>query len=316
MFRSILVTGSTGFVGQALVPALRNTFPAAQIHAAGSSSGESELHCDLTSTDSVNDLIRKTAPDVIIHLAAISHIPTSFENPELTWQVNLHGTLRLLNAAADMKAPCTFLQVGSGDCYGDSFKSGEPVTEDTAFKPMNPYAASKAAADLASYAYRSNPMLKIIRARPFNHTGAGQSNRFVVSAFAEQIARIEAGLQPPTIQVGNLDAKRCFLHLNDVIDAYLQLLQHSAQIDSGDAFNIVSDNPVSIDAVLQLLLQLSDTQIDVQFDPACARPSDIPVAQGDSSRLNKLTGWTPAMNLRETVSDVLDDWRNHYQQDN
>lgn len=315
MFDNILVTGANGFVGQALVPALDAAFPAARIHAAGSVSTTSKLGCNLSDTDSVKQLIDQVQPDAVINLAAISHIPTSFDKPAETWQVNLQGPLNLLDAISATKQPCTFIQVGSGDCYGDSFKSGDAVTEATAFMPMNPYAASKAAADIAVYSYRNRQGLKIIRARPFNHTAAGQSNQFVLSAFAEQVARIEAGVQPATMQVGNLEAARCFLHVDDVIDAYIKLLQHSDTIESGSAFNIVSDAPVTIQSLLQQLINSSDVEISVETDPARLRPSDIPVARGDASALKQQTGWQASTDLQAIVNDVLGFWRNHYQQD-
>lgn len=316
MLHSILVTGSTGFVGKRLVPALQKAFPAAQIHAAGSASSQTALALDLASTESVNRIISDTKPDAIIHLAAISHIPTAFKNPEQTWHVNLLGTLKLLNAVTSRSTPCTFLQIGSGDCYGDSFKQGIPVTEDTPFKPLNPYAASKAAADIGVFSYCNTPNLKLIRARPFNHTGPGQSNQFVISAFAEQIAKIEASLQPPVISVGDLSALRCFLHVDDIIDAYIRLLKNRESISSGSAFNIASDTPVSIKSILNTLLSLSQTEISVETDPERLRPTDIPVAQADSSLLKHATGWSQKTELHDTLEEVLDFWRNHYKQDN
>lgn len=316
LLHSILVTGSTGFVGKRLVPALQDAFPAAQVHAAGSASSPTPFTLDLSSRDSVNRLVNDIKPDAIVHLAAISHIPTSFKNPELTWQVNLLGTLRLLDAAKSISNDCTFLQIGSGDCYGESFNQGSPVTEETSFKPLNPYAASKAAADIAAYSYSHASSLKLIRARPFNHTGPGQSNQFVISAFAEQIAKIEAGLQAPTISVGDLSALRCFLHVNDIIDAYIRLLKNSASIPSGSAFNIASDTPVSVNSALNSLLCLSPAEISIETDPERFRPTDIPVVQADSSLLKHATGWSQKTELRDTLEEVLDFWRNHYKQDN
>lgn len=315
MLHSILVTGSTGFVGKRLVPALQEAYPAAQIHAAGSASSQAALTLDLGSTDSVNRIINETQPDAIVHLAAISHIPTAFKNPEQTWQVNLLGTLRLLDAAKSLPTTCTFLQIGSGDCYGESFKQTLPVTEDTPFKPLNPYAASKAAADIAAFSYCHAPNLNLIRARPFNHTGPGQSNQFVISAFAEQIAKIEAGLQPPTMRVGDLGALRCFLHVDDIINAYIKLLNNRDSIPSGSAFNIASDTPVSINSVLNTLLSLSYAKISIEPDAERLRPTDIPVVQANSSPLKDATGWTQETTLHDTLNEVLNFWRNHYKQD-
>lgn len=306
MFQNILVTGSMGFVGRSLVPALSLCFPDAQIHAMDSGSDRQGL--DIRDEKAVAKLLETTEPDAVVNLAAISHIPTSFSEPKKTWDVNLQGTLNLLNGLQERERECVFLQIGSGDCYGDSFKLGIPVTEETPFKPLNPYAASKAAADIASYSYR-NSCLKIIRARPFNHTASGQSNQFVVSAFAEQIALAERGQKSPSIQVGNLDAQRCFLHLNDVVDAYLKLLLHSQSINSGDAFNIASDSPVEISMLLNQLLDLSEVEISVEVDPERMRPTDIPIACADSGLIKQATGWHVKVGLREMLLDVLEFWR-------
>ena len=318
MNNRILVTGATGFVGQALIPALKTAFPTATVFAVGSGNASSQpdtLGCDLSDRDAVRQLIMDCKPDCVINLAAISHIPTAFANPELTWQINLHGVLHLLDALVELDSPCTFLQAGSGDCYGGAFRSGEAVTEHTAFEPLNPYSASKAAADMACCMYSNKPNLTVIRTRPFNHTGAGQTNRFVLPAFAEQVARIEAGLQPPVIEVGNLDAHRCFLHVNDVVDAYIQLLKEAGNIRSGSAFNIVADQTHSIAAVLEQLLLQSDREIEVKTDPARCRPTDIPMAQGCANALKTQTDWQATTDLPHIIRDVLEYWRTQYPQD-
>lgn len=310
----ILVTGGHGFVGQALVPALLEAFPEAEVYTCSSShreslSGAHNLVCDLTDRAAVTKLVGELCPVCIVNLAAISHIPTAISSPELTWQTNLQGTLNLLDALVANAVECTFLQVGSGDCYGRAFASGDSLCEQTQFEPLNPYAASKAAADLAAYSYSVHPSLKIIRARPFNHTGAGQSNRFVVSAFAEQVARIEAGLQPAVMQVGNLQAQRCFLHLDDVVDAYIALLIHRDGIESGEAFNIVSANAVSISHVLEQLVALSDCDIEIEVDPEKVRPVDIPLAHGSAQKITDSVNWQPQRNLPYILMDVLNCWR-------
>lgn len=308
IFEKILVTGGSGFVGQRLVAQFKQAFPAAVII----SPGVDLPSCDISDAIAVESLLLQQRPDAVINLAAISHIPTSFSQPELTWAVNLGGTLNLLRSAQSLDQTLVFVQVGSGDCYGESFKSGRALTEDAAFKPMNPYSASKAAADLAAFSLRSNK-LKVIRARPFNHTAAGQSGQFVVSAFAEQLAKIEAGLQDPIINVGDLSAHRCFLHCDDVISAYIELLKSSPGIDNGTAFNICSPAPISIQAMLDFLLGLSEVDVEIWRDPGRMRPTDIPFASGDSSLLIEKTSWQMKYSLESILLDVLNGWRHHYQ---
>jgi len=234
---------------------------------------------------------------------------TSFENSGLTWQVNLHGTLNLLDAAATAVPQAVFINIASSDMYGRSFQSGALVDESTPLLPLNPYAASKAAADLAAFQYSATTGLKIIRARPFNHSGAGQGEGFVLPAFAAQVARIEAGLQAPVIAVGDLSAERDFLHVDDAITAYISLASHAANIASGTAFNIASGHSVTIAEMLNLLLAASASGIEVRQDPARLRPVDIPRVCGDSSALRAATGWQPQKTIADLVADLLDDWR-------
>jgi len=310
----ILVTGGHGFVGQALVPGLLKAFPQAEVCTSSRShrqslTGTRNIVCDLTDRAAVTRLVGELKPVCIVNLAAISHIPTAINSPELTWQTNLQGTLHLLDALVADAIECTFLQVGSSDCYGRAFAGGDSLSEQTRFEPLNPYAASKAAADLAAYSYSVHSTLKVIRARPFNHTGAGQSNRFVVSAFAEQVARIEAGLQPPVMQVGNLQAQRCFLHLDDVVDAYIALIHRRDDIESGEAFNIVSAEAVSISHVLEQLVALSSCDIAIEVDPEKVRPVDIPLAHGSSQKIADLANWQAQRDLPYILTDVLQYWR-------
>lgn len=317
---TILVTGGNGFVGQHLLTALAGYSPE-KCHAttldailadptqSTGSIGAVEWHqLDITDRQATFDLVATLKPDVIFHLAAQSHIPTSFANPELTWQVNLHGTLNLLEAAVKANPAATFINTGSSDMYGASFQAGEPVHENSPLLPLNPYAASKAAADLAAWQYAANSSLQIIRARPFNHAGPGQAVGFVLPDFAAQIARIEADLQEAVIAVGDLSAERDFLHVEDVVNAYIQLAR-SNTITSGSVFNIASGQATTIANVLDLMLQSSSATIRVTQDPERLRPADIHRVCGDSSAIRSATGWAPHYSLHQLVADLLDHWR-------
>ena len=317
---TILVTGGGGFVGRHLLAALAES---GQEHCHATTlelrhrlARESAVQwhgLDITDRETTIDLLGVIKPDVIFHLAAQAHVPTSFTNPELTWQVNLHGTLNLLEAATRANPRATFINVGSSDMYGASFHNGEAVTEITPFLPLNPYAASKAAADLAAFQYSANSSLKIIRARPFNHTGPGQSEDFVLPAFAAQIARIEAGLQEAVIAVGDLSGERDFLHIADVVSAYMGLAERAKDIPSGTAFNISSGQARTIAELLEAMLDACSTPIRVQRDPSRLRPVDIRRVCGASDAIQAATGWAPQRSSAGIIADLLEHWRDRIQ---
>ncbi len=301
---SLLLTGSTGFVGERLCE---------RVEQSGTDCGGvtqlSRFTGSLLDDDNVCQQIQALQPDVILHLAALSHVPTCIEQPEKAWAVNTTGTLNLLQACVKHSPETTFIYVGSSDCYGASFKTLQPITEACLLQPLNPYAASKAAADLMVGQYGMSGGLKTLRLRPFNHTGRTQRQDFVVPSFAAQIAAIEAGLQPAVMQVGNLDAERDFLDVDDVISAYFSVIQHVAALESGSVFNISSDQPRSIRSILDELLSQSSETIQVELDPARLRPSDIPRVQADSGRLRQLTGWSPVVPWHETLAAILEQQR-------
>lgn len=294
----VLVTGAGGFAGRSLLPLLAAEFPRAQIIPAG---------FDVTDQAGVTDAVRALRPDACVHLAAIAAVPAAQADPDRAWRVNLFGSLHVARALAENCPGATLLFVSTADAYGHSFKHGALVVESAALAPMNTYGATKAAADLALGAMADG--LRIIRVRPFNHIGAGQSAAFAVPAFARQIARILAGLQPPVIRVGNLDTMRDFLDVRDVCRAYALCLRRADTLPSGTILNIASGTPRRIGAVLQDLLALAGAEVAIEQDPARMRPSDIPLAAGDAARARTLLGWAPQTGWQQTLRDVLDDWR-------
>lgn len=326
-FRSLLVTGGGGFVGGHLLAALARRWPGATLHAtthrappswalARALPGESGLaervrwhRLDIARGAQVGALLRTLNPDAVIHLAAQSHVPTSFQHPELSWRVNLQGTLNLLEGIKQHSPETLLLNVGSSDMYGGAFRSGRPVDEHTAFQPLNPYAASKAAADLAVGQYAASEGLRVVRARPFNHTGPGQRDDFALPAFASQIARIEAGLQPPVLETGNLDAQRDFLDVDDVVSAYLALLELPAAQQRGEAYNIASGRAVAIRELLQALLERARCPITHRLDPARQRPSDIEAVRAETAALRHATGWQPRIPTDTMLERLLNDCR-------
>jgi GDP-4-dehydro-6-deoxy-D-mannose reductase len=299
MLRRILVTGAAGFVGGHLMPVLRRAFPEAELAAAG---------FDLLDHAAVAAAVRAAPPDACVHLAAISAIPAVAQDPGAAWQVNLHGTLALAEAIRDAAPHCTLLYASTADAYGRSFQSGAAVTEASALAPMNMYGATKAAADLALGAMAGQG-LRVIRVRPFNHTGPGQSAAFVVAAFARQIARIAAGLQPPVLQVGALDPQRDFLDVRDVCAAYALCLAKADDVPSGAILNLASGGARRIGDVLSELLAIGGVRAAIETDAARLRPSEIPIAIGDAGQARRLLGWAPQIAWETTLADTLNDWR-------
>lgn len=315
---ALLVTGASGFVGSHLLEALRHRWPDAALHATTQELGNLQnlpaqnviWHTlDIRRGARVSALLRQLQPDVIIHLAAQSHVPSSFREPALTWRVNLQGTLNLLEAVKQESPQSLVLNVGSADMYGGAFRSGVPVTEQTALMPLNPYAASKAAADLAAYQYAASEGLRVIRARPFNHTGPGQRDAFVLAAFATQVARIEAGLQPPVVKTGNLDAQRDFLDVGDVISAYMALLELPESAQRGHAYNVASGQAVAVGELLNILLNCAHCTIRHRLDPARQRSADIQIVSADTSAIRSATGWQPTISHVAMLERLLDDCR-------
>ena len=295
----ILVTGAFGFVGRHLLACLAQSFPATAIVPAG---------FDIRDKLAIEAAIRADPPDACVHLAAVSAIPAARADPDMAWQVNLHGTLFLARAMLRWAPEAVLLFVSTADAYGASFRGGAPVTETTALAPMNTYAATKAAADLALGAMAEEG-LRVVRVRPFNHTGPGQSESFVVASFARQVARIEAGLQAPVIDVGALDPQRDFLDVRDVCRAYALCLRHASSLPPACVLNIASGASRRVGDVLDDLMRYAGVAAEVRTSVARLRPSDIVLARADASRAQSLIGWRPEIAWEHTLQDVLEFWR-------
>jgi len=294
----ILVTGATGFVGRHLLPVLGRAFPEAVLLTQG---------FDVADRAATEAAIGAARPDAVVHLAAVAAIPAARRDPDRAWQVNLHGTLHLARALQTTCPEATFLFASSADAYGAAFRAGEPVREDMPLAPLNAYGATKAAADLALGAMAAEG-LRVLRMRPFNHTGSGQSPAFVVAAFARQAARIRAGLQPPVLDVGALDPQRDFLDVDDVCAAYALALREAPRLEPGVILNLASGTPRRIGDVLQAVLDAAGVEAKPRTDAGRLRPTDIPMACGNASRARALLGWGPAVPWQQTIQAVVADW--------
>jgi len=297
---SILLTGAGGFVGGHLIDTLRRTHPEARLHADP---------FDITDPAATEAAVAAARPDACVHLAAISAVPAARREPDLAWQVNLHGTLNLAAAIRAQVPHCLFVFISSADAYGASFRAGVPVDEAAPLAPLNTYAATKAAADLAVGAMAAEG-LRAIRLRAFNHTGPGQSDAFALPAFAHQMALIAAGRQAPVLRVGALDPQRDFLDVRDVCAAYAACLDAGAALAPGTILNIASGTPRRLGEVLARMLTLAGIEARIETDAARLRPTDIPVAIGNAASARRLLGWHPVIPWDETLSAVLADWRN------
>lgn len=298
--QKVLVTGAAGFVGQRLLSALKRRHPNWVYDAPAAA----EL--DIRDPDVMSRRILETGPDLVVHLAAVAAVTDSVRAPRNTWDVNLGGTVNLVLALQEHAPSAHLLYVSSAEVYGASLNDGR-ASEATLLQPVNPYAASKAAADILVRQAAANGLSATVM-RPFNHTGAGQSEAFVAPAFAAQIARIEAGLQEPVISVGSLDDERDFLDVSDVVDAYVRVIDRRASLAPGAVFNVASGQTVRIGDLLDKLLALSKASISVRVDPARLRPSPIPRVVGDASALRNL-GWSPSVDLDVTLAAILDGLR-------
>jgi GDP-4-dehydro-6-deoxy-D-mannose reductase len=261
---------------------------------------------DLANLEQTSAALEAAQPDAIFHLAGQSNVPRSFEDPAGTLINNTLAELHLFQAVLRLHQNPLLLIVASNEIYGQVRPEDLPLDEDTPLRPVNPYAVSKATQDLLAYQYYASHRLRTIRLRAFNHIGPRQSERFVVSAFAAQIARIEAGLQEPVIRVGNLAAERDFTDVRDMVRAYGAAAQHG-QVPL--AYNIGSGRCVSIRWLLDTLLTFSARDIAVEPDPTRMRPADVPRVVSDSRLFRRHTGWEPELSLERTLFDVLEYWR-------
>jgi GDP-4-dehydro-6-deoxy-D-mannose reductase len=261
---------------------------------------------DLTRRKAVDALVRRVKPGVMFHLAAQSSVADSWKDPGRTLAVNAGAQANLLAAAVELAPMPRVLVVGSTDEYGEPDDPDRALDEHTPLRPVTPYGVSKVAQDLLGLQYFLSHALPVIRVRAFNHTGPGQSPRFAVSSFARQIALIEAGRQPARLKVGNLDARRDFTDVRDIVRAYRIAVERG---QPGEVYNIGSGRSVSLREVVDILLRMSRRPVTVTVDPARLRRVEPPSYRCDATRFRQLTGWQPEIPLEQTLHDTLEYWR-------
>ncbi len=311
----ILITGLSGFAGKHLIEYLslegNHDFFGVDLARCKSGlkiSGSSlaEEKADLTDRQEVDRIIKKIKPDQVYHLAAQSSVKRSWEEPVDTFRTNVFSGINLLESIKSLSPETSMLVVCTAEIYGE-ITEGNAIKESERIYPENPYAVSKAAIDFLASMYHKAYGSKIMITRSFNHIGPGQSEGFVCSDFARQVALIEAGKQEPVIMVGNLDSSRDFLDVRDVAKAYWHIMNEGKP---GRAYNVCSGNPVKISSLLEMLIALSTREdIEIRLDKDKFRPIDIPTVFGDNTRLVTETGWQPQYTLEDSLGDILDWWR-------
>lgn len=311
-YARILMSGASGFVGRLLAPALQAAYPAAAFAAiahgpSDTCPGWTTFCVDLTDAHAINEAVRSWRPSLVIHLAAQSSVGQERGFAETTWRTNCVGALNLACAIARTAPDSMVFNVSTGEVYGSSFLSG-PASEATPLSPRSVYARSKAAAETI-FEDVLPPQSHLVTVRPMNHTGASQDERFVLPSFAAQIARIEAGLVPPKLQVGNLGVERDFLDVRDVIDAYLLILAGAEALPRRAVLNVASGQPRRIGDLLDVMVGASTRWFELEIDPARVRPAEIPRAVGDAAALRRHFGWIPKHSVDEVVMELLTYWR-------
>jgi GDP-4-dehydro-6-deoxy-D-mannose reductase len=291
-----LVTGANGFVGSWLTAYLRDQ---------GDEVTGIDHEVNVTDAGAVREAVVKVSPDAVYHLAALAHVGESWGNPGDVLLVNAIGTLHVLEAARACARPPRVLLTSSAEVYGSVREDQLPVTEETALAPVTPYAASKVAAEYIGIQAHLAYGLPVVRVRPFNHIGPGQSAAFVVAALAARIVEA-ARIGAPTIPVGNLGARRDLTDVRDIVRGYRLLMESGVP---GEVYNVCSGRDVAISEVAERLLRLAGTDLALVPDKDLMRPVDVPVVRGDPSRMRAATGWVPEFDLDTTLRDVLEQWR-------
>ena len=307
-----LIIGAAGFVGGYLIDHLAKAYNW-EIHATKLphevlSPSAAMIHdLDILDPAAVSDLLLKLKPDYIFHLAAQSSVALSWSKPALTVDINIKGTLNILDSIRSIPdySPRVLL-IGSGEEYGYIRPEETPVHEGVTPRPGNIYAATKACQNMLGSIYTKAYDMQLIMVRAFNHIGPNQAPIFVVSDFCKQVAEIEAGLKEPVMHVGNLQAKRDFTDVRDIVRGYGMLIQTG---HPGETYNIGSGHALSIQSLLDQILALSEAPIKVETDPNRLRPSDIPIIEADVKKISDTTGWQPEIPIEKTLIETLNYWR-------
>ncbi len=290
----LIITGSTGFVGQKSLAAFD--------HSEGLIDQNGLILLE-GGFDRIKKKIESFSPTHVLHLAAQSNVPVSFEDPLATFQANFFGTYNLLQSLKDSKFTGRFLYVGSSDAYG--LCQTLPVTEQHPLKPRNPYAVSKVAAEALCYQWSQTCPFEIVMARPFNHIGSGQSDLFVVSDFAKQFVEIKLGKRDPVIYVGDIDVSRDFTDVKDVIEAYRLLLTSGV---NGEVYNICSGVDRKIRDIIKQLEKTVGVIVQIEQKEGRSRKSEQRSVLGSYEKIHEALGWQPTISFEQSLNEIIKYW--------
>ena len=300
-----LITGINGFVGQYLVKELKRrgqTVFGCDISEIGDANDVAGyFKCDISNYKEINSVIRRVKPDFCIHLAAITYVPISWDDPLQTIKTNVLGTVNLLESFRHNVVTSRILIVSSVEVYGTESSDGSVINEESRHQPESPYALSKSFVDTIALLYPYRHGMHIMSVRPSNHIGPGQSSSFVVPSFANQCAKIKCGLQEPMIKVGNLDAQRDFTDVRDVVRAYADLIEKGR---AGEAYNIASGRIVSIQNILEKLCQIASINPEIIVDSEKFR-EEFPRPIVDISKIKQGVGWEPIIKLSKSLEHIF-----------
>lgn len=315
--KKVLITGITGMVGSHLAEYLLAEQKDCEVYGvkrwrssldniAAIKDKITTFDVDLMDLSGCITLVQSVKPDYIFHLAANSYVPDSWTNPHKVLHDNVGMQLNIFEAVRMAKLDPVIQIAGSSEEYGKVFPDEVPIKEANPFRPMSTYAVSKVTQDLLGYQYFQSYGMKVIRTRAFNHEGPRRGEFFVTSSFAKQVAEIEAGLKEPMLFVGNLDSRRDWTDVRDIVRAYWLAVNHC---NPGEDYVIGSGVSRTVREMLDYLLTKTKVKIEVRVDPKRFRPSDVTALQGDSSKFRKLTGWEPKISFEQMMTDLLDYWR-------
>lgn len=309
--KKALIIGAAGFVGKYLAENLQTHYG---FHVAVTKLPHEKLEIlntevydlNILNKEEIVTLLFKIRPDYIFHLAAQSSVGTSWKHPDITIDINIKGSVYVMDAIRELYYKPKVLLIGSGEEYGHIKEDEIPITEDNMIRPGNIYAATKVCQNMIGSIYAKAYDMDIMMVRAFNHIGPTQAPMFVVADFCKQVAEIEKGLRPPIMYVGNLSARRDFTDVRDVVRAYALLIQNGVP---GETYNVGSGHAISIREILDMIISLSDKEIKVEVDPNKLRPVDVAIIEADTTKLKAATGWEQTITLKQTIEETLNYWR-------